>query len=69
MFSSSEDLIAQLRSVAAAAKRIAEAENGLDRLDQRDMAADAPAHAFAGEHDRPAMLGAKRGKRRCDALR
>ena len=28
------------------------------------MAADAPAHAFAGEHDRPVMLGAKRGKRR-----
>ena len=28
------------------------------------MAADAPAHAFAGERDRPVMLGAKRGKRR-----
>ena len=28
------------------------------------MAADAPAHAFAGEHDRPVVFGAKRGERR-----
>ena len=59
-----QNLIAKLRPVAGAAKRIAEADHGLDRIDERDMAADAPAHAFAGEHDRPAMLGAKRGERR-----
>jgi hypothetical protein len=59
-----ENLIAKPRSVARAAERIAEADYGLDRLDERDMAADAPAHAFAGERDRAGMPGAKRGERR-----
>ena len=59
-----ENLVAKLRSVAGAAERIAEADDGLDRIDQRDMTADASAHAFAGEHDRPVMFGAKRGERR-----
>ena len=58
-----QNLIAKLRPVAGAAKRIAEANHGLDRIDERDVAADAPAHAFPGEHDRPVMSGAKRGQR------
>ena len=59
-----QHLVAKPRSVARAAQRIAKADYGFDRVNQRDMTADASAHAFAGEHDRPFMLGAKRGKRR-----
>jgi len=58
-----ENLIAEPRSVASTAKWIAETDDRFDRIDEGDMAADAPAHTFAGEHDRPGMLGAKRGKR------
>ena len=36
---------------------------GFDRIDERHMTADAPAHAFAGEHNPPVMSGAERSKR------
>ena len=58
-----QNLVAELRPVAGGAKRIAEADHGCDRLNQGDMASDAPAHAFAGQHDRPVMLFAQRRQR------
>src|SRR3984957_20384264 len=41
-----QDLIAEPRSVACGAKRIAEADDRFDRIDESDMAAAAPAHAL-----------------------
>ncbi len=59
-----QNLIAQLRSVSSPAKRVAKADHGFDLIDEGDMAAHARAHAFAGEHDRSFVVGAKRGERR-----
>ena len=59
-----EDLVAQLRPIAGAAERIAEADHGCDRLREGDVAADAPAHALAGERNGAVMLLTERRKSR-----
>src|SRR6185437_8108159 len=51
-----QDLVTKLRSVAGAAKRVAKTDQGLDRLDESEMAADAATHAFSSGHNGPAVI-------------
>ncbi len=48
-----QDFVAELRGVAAAAERIAKADDCTDLLLKREMAADPPAHALPDENERP----------------
>jgi hypothetical protein len=57
-----QNLVAELRYIAAAAERITKAHDCVDFLGQGNMTANPATHAFPDQYDLSTMLGADSGQ-------